>query len=85
MLKVNQDQSFHWKWFLLKDKLSFLFGQEVFWKDLIEAQIYAQYPDIEVTEVPNYTSFVKYDPNSLNMWGVEFKLSKDDFYPIKLM
>ncbi len=53
------------------------------WKNLIEAQIYAQYPDVEVTEVPNYTSFVKYDPNSLNMWGVEFKLSKDDFYPIK--
>ncbi|MFH0846152.1 MAG: hypothetical protein V1851_01990 [Patescibacteria group bacterium] len=53
------------------------------WKDLIEAQIYAQYPDIEIYEVPNYTSFVKYDPNYLSLWGSEFKLIKADFYPIK--
>jgi len=33
--------------------------------------------------VPNYTSFVKYDPSALDMWGMEYKLTKDDFYPIK--
>ena len=53
------------------------------WKDLIEAQIYAQYPDVEIAEVPNYTSFIKFDPKVLSMWGAEFKLTKDDFYPIK--
>ncbi|MCK5021794.1 MAG: hypothetical protein KAR54_00915 [Candidatus Pacebacteria bacterium] len=53
------------------------------WKNLIESQIYAQYPDIEIFEVPNYTNFIKFDPKSLALWGLEYKLSKADFYPIK--
>ncbi len=60
----------------------FIYTREI-WKDLIEAQIYAQYPDVEITEVPNYTSFIKFDPKVLSSWGTEFKLTKEDFYPIK--
>ena len=54
-----------------------------FWKNLIESQIYAQYPDIEIIESPNYTKLVKYSPDALSLWGCEYKLKKDDFYPIK--
>ncbi|MBU4536828.1 hypothetical protein KJ603_02195, partial [Patescibacteria group bacterium] len=69
----------------LEGQVKFFIWTRGFWKDLIEAQIYAQYPDVEITEVPNYTSFVKFDPNVLSMFGAEFKLSNKsgDFYPIK--
>ncbi|MBU1046607.1 hypothetical protein KKH36_02405 [Patescibacteria group bacterium] len=67
----------------LEGQVKFFIWTRGFWKDLIEAQIYAQYPDVEITEVPNYTSFVQFDPTVLSMFGGEFKLTKDDFYPIK--
>ncbi|MCK4918385.1 MAG: hypothetical protein KAS02_01205 [Candidatus Pacebacteria bacterium] len=67
----------------LEGQVKFFIWTRGFFKNLVEAQIYAQYPDIEITEVPDYTSFVNYDPNALTLWGTEFKLAKDDFYPIK--
>jgi len=67
----------------LEGQVKFFIWTRGVWKNLIEAKIYAQYPDIEIMEVPNYTSFVKFDPETLSMWATEFKLSKEDFYPIK--
>lgn len=69
----------------LEGQVKFFIWTRAFWKDLIETQVYAQYPDVEITEVPNYTSFINFDPNVLKMWGVEFTLSnkEGDFYPIK--
>ena len=53
-------------------------------KDLIEAQIYAQYPQAEVTEVPDYTEVVKMGgEDGWGIFGTEFKLKKADPYPIK--
>jgi len=67
----------------LEGQVKFFIWTRGVWKDLIETQIYAQYPDVEIFEVPNYTSFIKFDPSALSMWGAEFKLSREDFYPIK--
>ncbi len=54
-------------------------------KNLVEAQIHAQYPDAEIFEVSDYTGElakeipgIKYD-----IGGVEFILDKDDYYPIR--
>lgn len=53
-------------------------------KNLIEAQFYGQYPNIEIHEVPDYTtSFPKYDKETMNMFGFDIKLEKPDPYPIK--
>lgn len=55
-------------------------------KDLIESQIYAQFPQAEIREVDDYTKYVPpYDPKSKewNLWGCEYVLSKPDAYPIK--
>lgn len=54
-----------------------------FWKHLIESQLYAQYPDIEVTEIKDYASEFHFDPQHNDLWGCHFKLSKPDCYPIK--
>ena len=53
--------------------------------DLVENQIYAQYPQSKVREVPDYTLVVPYDaPNSdWFVWGCEFKLLKHDAWPIR--
>jgi hypothetical protein len=52
-------------------------------KEIVETQIYAQYPDVEVSEVPDYSLNVHYDPEKITLWGTEFKLTEDDPYPIK--
>lgn len=58
------------------------------YKDIIEAQIYSQYPSVEIHEVPDYTRYVDYrgdlSPRSnWKIWGTEFELDKSDAYPIK--
>lgn len=54
-------------------------------KELIETQMYAQYPQSQVKVVEDYTLAV--DDISLKsdwrLWGCEFKLAKSDAYPIK--
>lgn len=67
----------------LEGDVKFFIWTRKFWKNLVEAQVYAQYPDIEINESIDYTKFVKYSPESLSLWGCEYKLKKDDFYPIK--
>ena len=54
-------------------------------RNLIEAHLYAQYPDIEIIEVEDYINEVpKSIPNKdWNLWGTDFKLAKADAYPIK--
>lgn len=52
-------------------------------KDLVESQIYAQYPTVEIYEVEDYTLPAFSDPNTNTIWGCEFELTKPDAYPIK--
>lgn len=55
------------------------------YKDVIEAQVYAQYPSVEIHEVPDYTRYVDYQGEHSNwdVWGTEFKLDREDAFPIK--
>lgn len=48
-----------------------------------EAQLYAQYPGIEIYEVPDYAVNYGFDLAKHNIWGCNFKLGKDDVFPIK--
>lgn len=52
-------------------------------KNLIETQIYSQYPGVEIYEVPDYSIDFVYDPEKNKMWGSEMVLTKADPYPIK--
>ncbi len=52
-------------------------------KDNIKAQIYSQYPEVEIYEVEDYTKLFYYNPNKNNLWASEFALTKPDPYPIK--
>jgi len=54
-----------------------------FFKDLVEAQIYSQYPEVEIVEAEDYTQGVFFDPGKTSVWGCDFKLGELDAYPIK--
>lgn len=52
-------------------------------KNLLESQIYSQYPGVEIYEVPDYAKDVVYNPEINKMWGTEMVLTRPDPYPIK--
>jgi hypothetical protein len=54
-----------------------------FWKPIVTSFIYAQYPEINIKEVPDYSKKVHFDPKVNEMFGTQFLLSKPDIYPIK--
>jgi len=56
------------------------------WRNLVEAAVYSQFPDAEITEVEDYTKTIpRWYPNETHdMWGCEFTLSNKNVYlPIK--
>lgn len=55
------------------------------WKNLVEANFYAKYPDIEIKEVGDYTLDVpKVIPNKeWDLWGCDFYMGKTDPIPIR--
>lgn len=77
-------------WFSLEivsveGEIRFLIRTPKNFQNIIQSQIYAQYPQAEIFEVPDYTLPVL---NSMTheewgMWGCEQHLKKPDAYPIK--
>ncbi|MDP2656235.1 MAG: hypothetical protein Q8P11_01580 [bacterium] len=57
----------------------------VSFRDVIEASIYAQYPDAEVVEVADYTTHVpqQYPDETYETWGTEVGLARPHQYPLK--
>jgi len=53
--------------------------------DAIEASIYSQYPEAEISIVDDYTKHIPQDiPNEdWDLWGTPYKMLKDAPYPIK--
>jgi len=54
------------------------------YRDMVEAIIYAQYPDAEITEIEDYTKNwdIKIPNDKYDLFGTEVRLVKKDFYPI---
>ena len=54
-------------------------------RDVVESAIYSQYPDAEITEVEDYTTWAptKYPDDNYNVWGTEIVLVKPDALPIR--
>lgn len=55
------------------------------YRNLIEAAIYSQYPDAEITAVNDYTEGLpgSFPDEEYDIFGSEYKLVKDSVYPIK--
>ena len=61
----------------------FFIWTEASFKNIIEAQLYAQYPTVEIYEVPDYTEGIFFDKDKIGLVGTNFELSKSTAYPIK--
>ncbi len=79
-----------WFWFSLEiasidGKVHFYIRTPSRIRDLVETQIYAQYPQAKVVEVDDYTRHVSQYSKSGEwyMWGCEFKKLQHDARPIK--
>jgi len=84
----------YWKGFLrawfsleivsIEGEIHFFIYTQKYFKNLVEAQIYAQYPDVEITEINDYAKFFDRGfEKDWKFWGTEFKLTAEDAYPIK--
>ena len=69
----------------IEGKVRFFIRTERKFKRLIESQMYAQYPNVEIFEREDYAYAVPpHDKNGeWSMIGTEFTLTKNDAYPIK--
>lgn len=69
----------------LEGEIQFLVRVPAESRDLVEAAIYAQYPDAAITEVADYTNFVpdNFVEEGYDLWGTEMLLYNKQVYPIR--
>lgn len=67
----------------IEGQVKFYIWTRVGQKSFTESSLYAQFPGIEIHEAVDYAKSIKYDPKEMKMFACEFKLIKDDAYPIK--
>ncbi len=69
--------------------VQFYIRTETRFRDLVEAAVFSQYPDAEINEVEDYaapfknTVFPPPDESSLDLFGAEYRLKKDEYLPIR--
>jgi len=65
--------------------IKFFIRTDKFLRKTVEAQIYSQYPTVEITEVPDYTNYVHYgeEGSDWSLWGARFTLIEENYFPIK--
>ncbi len=56
-----------------------------YYKDLVEAHLFAQFPEVEVHQVEDYSQTVpdKFKEAGYDLFGAEMVLTNKDFYPIR--
>jgi hypothetical protein len=67
----------------IKGQVRFFIWTRKGFKANIEANLYSQYPGIEIHQVEDYTLPIGYDPEKYTFWASEYDLTKDDVFPIK--
>jgi hypothetical protein len=65
--------------------LHFIVRSPDYFKDLVEAHLYAQFPDVELKVVPDYAEAIPDDFKKAgwDLFGAEMVLTNKDFYPIR--
>jgi len=86
--KVKYWEGFQRIWFSLEivsinGQIHFYIYTQKGFKGLVEHQIYAQYPGIEIEEVEDYTKNIITHNEVDKFYAAEFALEKADAYPIK--
>ena len=64
-------------------KVHFFIWTRAGFRKIIEAQMYAQYPGVQIVEVPDYTRLISASPQEWGIWGCDFAHTSKDPLPIK--
>ena len=67
----------------IEGKVKFIIYTQKRYRNLIESALYAQYPNIEMHEIPDYARSVHYDPKEMDLYVIDYELGTHDPYPIK--
>lgn len=83
--KGHEQRRFSFEIISIEGYIQFLIWTEEALRDLVEAALYAQYPQAEITEVEDYVhSIPNHFPNpDYDLWAGDFGLAEDDAYPIR--
>lgn len=79
-------ESFSFELVSLEGYIQFIVRTPSHFRDLVEAAVYAQYPDAEITEIEDYTAAykgMKFPNEKYDLWGTELVLTKDYPYPLR--
>ncbi len=81
----KRQKNFSFEIISIEGYIQFLIRTETAYRDLVEAAVYAQYPEAEITEVEDYVDMIPqtYPSDTHHMFGVEFQLAEADAYPIR--
>ncbi len=67
--------------------IQYLIHTPVRFRDIVEAAIYAQYPEAEITEVEDYVDMIpkplELPHETWDIWGSELKLARPEQYPLR--
>lgn len=62
----------------------FFIRTQTIYKDFVESRIYSQFPEVELSEAPDYTQFYNVPESGwVTAYGAEIELTKPDPLPIK--
>lgn len=53
-------------------------------RQIVEAQMYAQYPGVQVIEAPDYTRMISATPEEWGIWGCDYVQTADDQDPLPI-
>ncbi len=67
----------------LEGQVHFFIWTRAGFRRLIEAQMYAQYPGVQIVEALDYTRLLNARPEEWAIWGCDFALTEKDPLPIK--
>lgn len=83
-------RGFKQRWFSfeiisIEGYIQFLIRTEKTLRDLVEASVYAQYPQADITLVEDYVSYVPdiYPNDTHDVWIADFATSENDAFPIR--
>lgn len=56
-----------------------------FFREFVEAAVFAQYPDAQITEVMDYVNTIpqQFPDDTYDLWGTELKLMRNEAYPLR--
>ena len=81
----KKQKSFSFEIISIEGYIQFLVRTESEFRDLVEAAIYAQYTEAEITEVEDYVDAIPshYPDSEYDMHAVEFSLHEPDAFPLR--